>query len=123
MEQLINFFETQPTWMFLIGIVIVVFFLISLLKTIFKFAVILLVVCIGAVVFFDMAPEELAENGLNSVKNGTDFIQEKVIPMISAGYLGELFEQKDSVNELFEQFEVDGHTENETIVDMLEENN
>jgi hypothetical protein len=119
-EQVLNFFETQPTWMFLIGVVIVVFFLISLLKTVVKLAVILLVVCIGAVVLFDMAPEDLAESGIESVKKGTDFIQEKVIPMISEGYLGELFEDNDSINELIEQFELDSHTENETIAEMLE---
>ncbi|MFC0470096.1 hypothetical protein ACFFHM_06060 [Halalkalibacter kiskunsagensis] len=122
MEQLINFLETQPTWLFLIGVVIVVFFLISLLKTVVKFAVILLVVSIGAVVLFDIAPEVLTEIGVDSVKRGTVIVQEKVIPMISAGYLGELFEQNDSVNDLFEQLELDVHTEKDAIADMLEEN-
>ncbi|WP_332628905.1 hypothetical protein [Halalkalibacter flavus] len=122
MEQLIEFVEAQQTWLFLIGVVIVVFLLISLLKTLFKFAVILLVVAIGAVVLFDMAPEELAESGVNSVKKGTAFIQDKMIPMMSEGYLEELFKQSISINKLLDDHELNNHDEQDTIVEVIKEN-
>ncbi|MCL7748361.1 hypothetical protein [Halalkalibacter alkaliphilus] len=122
MEQLIEFVEAQQAWLFLIGVVIVGFLLISLLKTLFKFAVILLVVAIGAVVLFDMAPEDLAEGGVNSVKKGTAFIQDKMIPMMSEGFLEELFKQPISINELLDELELNNHNEQDTIVEVIKEN-
>ncbi|MDT8861634.1 hypothetical protein N0O92_15555 [Alkalihalobacillus sp. MEB130] len=121
MEQFNEFTETQHTWLLLIGIVIVVLFLLSLLKTLFTFAIILLVISIGASLLFDLSPKELVETGTTSVKKGSEFVQETMIPLLSEGYLGELFHEPPSFDELLEQFNSDGEGVRETIAEMLED--
>ncbi|GAE28297.1 hypothetical protein JCM9140_4512 [Halalkalibacter wakoensis JCM 9140] len=116
MEALSHFSETEHTWIFLIGVVIVVFLAMSLLKTLFKFAIVFLVISIAATLLFNMSPNQLVDSGRESLKMGTEFVQDKMISLLSEGYLTELFES-DFLTDFIEDFE----DESDTIADLLEQ--
>ncbi|KHF40034.1 hypothetical protein [Halalkalibacter okhensis] len=122
MEQLLEFSKTEHSWLLLIGVVLVGFLLVSLVKTLFKLALICLVVSIGAVLLFEVAPDDLIENSMDQVKKGSELIQEKMIPMISEGYLGELFKHPTKINELFDQLEQNESKDESNITEIVEEN-
>lgn len=115
-EALSHFSETEHTWIFLIGVVIVVFLAMSLLKTLFKFAIVFLVISIAATLLFNMSPNQLVDSGRESLKMGTEFVQDKMISLLSEGYLTELFES-DFLTDFIEDFE----DESDTIADLLEQ--
>ncbi|WP_227939455.1 hypothetical protein [Alkalihalobacillus deserti] len=99
MKHLPELFHSQSTWFMIIGSIIAVFLLVSLLKTLFKFAVVLVIVSIAAVFLFNIAPKDLVETGAESLRSGSDYLQEKMIPLISEFYLVKLLENENNPNE------------------------
>ncbi|MFC0562417.1 hypothetical protein [Halalkalibacter alkalisediminis] len=103
MEHLAELFHTQSNWLIIIGSIIAVFLLVSLLKILFKFTVVLIVVSMAAVFLFNIAPEDLAETGVDSLKTGSEFLQEKMIPLLTDFYLGQFFNNENEASEQMNQ--------------------
>lgn len=105
MEHLTELFHSHSNWFMIIVSIIAIFLLVSLVKTLLKIAVVLVIVSIAAVFLFNIAPEDLAETGAEALKSGSEYLHEKMIPLISDFYVGDFFEneQDEQMNQLLEE--------------------
>jgi uncharacterized membrane protein YfhO len=94
-EQLVDIIQTQSNWLLIIGGIVVIFFVISLVRTLIKAALVCIFIMIIAFFILDMTPEQLADTGTESLKGGTEFLQEKMLPLISDFYIGELIKREE----------------------------
>ncbi|GAE34357.1 hypothetical protein [Halalkalibacter akibai] len=98
MEHLVELGQSQSNLFILICAIIALFLVVNLVKTLFKAAIFFVIISTVLIVILDFTPEELTETANQSLKASSDFIQEKMVPIISDFYLGNLFDVKDDDN-------------------------
>ena len=97
-KHLVELGQSQSNWFILICAIIALFLVVNLVKTLFKAAIFVIIISTVLIVILDFTPEELTETANQSLKVSSDFIQEKMVPIISDFYLGNLFDVKDDEN-------------------------